>query len=190
MKQYKFDDIKLQLLKREDITSEYVSWLNDKEVNRYLMMRYQVPITLEDVINFVESCNAAKRPHWGIFYKGRHIGNVTCSNLNLNDLSADISFLIGNKTFWKKGIAFIAVANVMDFLFKELGLHRVSAGVCEENEGSMNLLRKLGFTQEACFREAALIDGKYLDDLKFGILNCEWTGQGITYPKCYVEKFL
>jgi len=40
--------------------------------------------------------------------------------------------------------------------------------------GMIKLARKLGFQQEACFRKARIVDGKYYDGLGFGILREEW----------------
>jgi putative hydrolase of HD superfamily len=43
----------------------------------------------------------------------------------------------------------------------------------------MRLAEKLGFLQEACYRQARIVEGKYYDSVGYGILRTEWN---LTYP--------
>jgi len=175
--------IYLRSLEKADVTDKYVAWLNDSDVNRYLPIRHAAPLSIDDVIDFVEECKLQKRPHWGIFHKDQHIGNVSCSMHNLRNRLIDISFLIGEKALWGKGICTNAVANILDYLFADQSFHRVQGGVCSANRSSIRIFQKLGFTQEACFREAVLLEGEYADDLKFGMLADEWLSCNYEYIK-------
>ena len=47
------------------------------------------------------------------------------------------------------------------------------------NAGMMRLAEKLGFTQEARFRKARIVDGVHHDGLGYGILREEWEAR---YP--------
>ena len=168
------DTFYLAPLRKEDVAERYVSWLNDPEINRYLEIRHAVPITQEDVIAFVEKCLFDRRPHWGIFDGKKHIGNVSCSAYDLRSRWIDISFLLGEKDYWGKGICTDAIASVLDYLFNEQLFHKVCGGTYSINKGSIRIFEKLGFAQEACFREQALLDGGYVDVFKFGLLKKDW----------------
>jgi len=174
-------NIYLRPLKNNDVSEKYVSWLNDPDVNRYLDVRHSTPESMNDVARFVKNCQANKRPHWGIFLKEQHIGNISCSLYNLLYRWIDISFLIGEKSLWGNGICTNAVASVIDYLFKDQVFHRIQGGACSLNKVSIHMFNKLGFRQEACFRDAALLEGKYVDDLKYGILADEWLHYNFNY---------
>ena len=179
--------IYLRPLEKADVTDRYVAWLNDPEIYRYLTIRYNVPLSRQDVAAFVENCAQVRRPHWGIFYDDRHIGNISCSLYDLNARWIDISFLLGEKGFWGQGITTNAVASVLDYLFFEQDFHRVQGGVCSGHDRSIQVFQKLGFRQESCLVEASVIDGEYEDDLKFGILKREWEARPFKGPRYKVH---
>lgn len=76
---------------------------------------------------------------------------------------------------WGRGIGTEALGLWTEWLF---GNHpqivRLDMRTWSGNIGLIRLAKKLGFTQEACFRNARLVDGKYFDGLGFGILRSEW----------------
>ena len=73
-----------------------------------------------------------------------------------------------------QGYASEAVKAVVDYLFLTLKKHRITASVDPENQKSINLLKKLGFRQEAHFIKGILIRGEWCDDVVFAILDEEW----------------
>lgn len=72
------------------------------------------------------------------------------------------------------GFAFEAVKAVIDYLFLDLKKHRITASVDPDNQKSINLLKKLGFRQEAHFIKSFLIRGVWCDDVVFAILEETW----------------
>ena len=59
--------------------------------------------------------------------------------------------------------------------FEQLNLHRITAeDVIESNNASQKMLSRLGFAKEGCHREAAFINGEYLDTYDYAILESEW----------------
>ena len=65
----------LKQLELDDISDQYLSWLNDSQINKYLEIRHKVPLKRKDVIEYVSTCNNKHRYHWGIIYDKKHIGN-------------------------------------------------------------------------------------------------------------------
>ena len=53
-------------------------------------------------------------------------------------------------------------------------LRRLDLRTWSGNTGMVALAHKLGFTQEARFRQARAFDGKVFDGLGFGVLRSEW----------------
>ncbi len=66
------------------------------------------------------------------------------------------------------------VSLILEYGFDELRLNRVQAETFETNDASRGLLESLGFSQEGRFREAAFVDGEYVDVLRYGLLADEW----------------
>jgi aminoglycoside 6'-N-acetyltransferase len=63
-----------------------------------------------------------------------------------------------------------AVARLLDHLFTDRGLHKVSAECDARNEASARLLMRIGFSREGRRRSHTWITGEWTDDLEFGML--------------------
>ena len=76
---------------------------------------------------------------------------------------------------WGQGVGQEALGLWIEFLFKNRPeLVRLDMRTWSGNQGLMRLAEKLGFKQEACFRMARVVDGRYFDGLGYGILRSEW----------------
>jgi RimJ/RimL family protein N-acetyltransferase len=53
---------------------------------------------------------------------------------------------------------------------RQLGLTRIELTVHADNVGAIKLYKSVGFQQEGVLRDAALIDGVYIDSLVMGII--------------------
>ncbi len=73
-----------------------------------------------------------------------------------------------------RGYASEAVRAMFDFVFGQVGSHRVHASVDPRNLASMAMLRALGMRQEAHRRESLWFKGEWVDDVIFALLDHEW----------------
>ena len=123
------DRIYLRRLTEDDASEDYVRWMNDPEVNQYLESRFCTH-TIESTKAFIRSVTNDNNYQFGIFIKetGKHIGNIKIGSINHYHRYADIGFLIGEKTYWGKGIATEAIKLATDFAFKSLKLHKLWGG--------------------------------------------------------------
>jgi ribosomal-protein-alanine N-acetyltransferase len=69
---------------------------------------------------------------------------------------AEIGYLL-SQAWWGRGVMPEAVSAALEFGFTRLGLHSVQADIDPANNASRRLLEKLGFVQEALFRESFYI---------------------------------
>lgn len=76
--------------------------------------------------------------------------------------------------FRGQGYASEAIRAVVDLAFEEFRLHRVYCRTNARNIGAAALMKRLGFRLEAHFREHALYQGEWFDELHFAILDREW----------------
>ena len=76
-----------------------------------------------------------------------------------------------------RGLGTEAVVGLLDYLFRHLHKHRVSASVDPRNERSLRLLRRVGMRQEAHFLQSLHFKGEWADDTVFAILASEWSAR-------------
>jgi len=75
----------------------------------------------------------------------------------------------GSREHWRKGYAFEAFFLLLRFFFNELRYQKATIYVSEVNEPSIELNRKLGFSEEGRLRRMIFMKGRYFDDLVFGM---------------------
>ena len=88
----------------KDISKEYLSWLSDKEINRFLEVRfteYSEALAKE----YVKSCIQSPNIYFLkiVSSKGDFIGTCTIT-YNENHRTAEIGLMLGDKDFHSKGI--------------------------------------------------------------------------------------
>ena len=144
----------LKELKSSDVTQQYVDWLNDPDVNKYLESRF----TYQDnkkVTEFVKACQYSEVCFlFGIFIEDgtRHIGNIKIGPINTHHNYAAIGLVIGDKDSWGKGFASKAISMITEFSFKQLKLVKIMAGCYGANIGSKKAFEKSGYRVEGFFR--------------------------------------
>ncbi|TKA32072.1 hypothetical protein B0A50_01319 [Salinomyces thailandicus] len=74
-----------------------------------------------------------------------------------------------------KGYGSEAIRWVLRWAFMAAGMHRVSIGAFEYNTGAIRLYEKLGFKKEGCIRENFWHEGRFWNDVHFGMLASEWS---------------
>jgi len=89
----------------------------------------------------------------------------TCQLLNISPVhrSADLQIRIGETAFRGIGFGTSAVRQLLAYAFGELGLHRVALTVRADNLRAIRSYERCGFLREGLLRDAALIEGKYVD---------------------------
>ncbi|MEE8425010.1 MAG: GNAT family protein [Elusimicrobiota bacterium] len=62
---------------------------------------------------------------------------------------------------------------VIDFAFRKLGCHRISARLDPANRSFRRVLKKLGFRYEGCLRDDQRLNGRWVDQECWGLLKSE-----------------
>ncbi len=163
----------LREVRASDVTDAYHAWMNDPEVTRFLEIRF-VPHSKEDIAAYVER---SRHDRTNVFLAivrredGAHIGNVRLGAINWIHRTAELALVIGEKSAWGRGYATETIALVVDYGFRVLNLHKVSAGCYGPNEGSIRAFLKAGFTEEARRPQHFFSNGRYVDHVWLGIVN-------------------
>ena len=79
------------------MTESYVGWLNDYEVTKFTEQKY-FKHTFESTKSFVnQKYDSENDLLFGIFFDSTHIGNIKLGPIKFNNLSAEVSYIIGEK---------------------------------------------------------------------------------------------
>jgi ribosomal-protein-alanine N-acetyltransferase len=161
----------LKPLNMEHLTEDYVGWLNDEEVYRYLETggNYNKEM-LEDYLKAVVKKDIY---FWAIHIKENdlHIGNVKIDPINCRHGWAEYGIMMGKKSEWGKGYAKEATLKVIDFCFNKLQIRKITLGVVADNISAVSLYRILGFNQEGLYKKQGLYANKYCDIIRMALFN-------------------
>lgn len=147
--------IYLQSIEEDDVSDEYVKWLNDPIINQYLETRHSTQ-DLQSILAYVLHIQAVPNEHlFTIRLKenNKHVGNIKVGNINTYYNIAEISLFIGDKTVWGKGIATQAIQLISSFSIKKLKLRKLSAGAYEQNVASTKAFLNAGYTRDGVLRD-------------------------------------
>lgn len=104
-------------------------------------------------------------------------GLIGFVRLELNGVQAAKLGGAGAADYWGRGYAFDAARTMMDFGFRELKLHRISAAMGPDNAASIALVRRLGMAYEGRIRDHVYTNGQWRDSLLYSVLAHEWKSQ-------------
>lgn len=140
------------------MTSAYLGWLNDPEVNRFLCTG-RFPVFRDRVKNL----NSNDCIFYAVFFENTFIGTCSINRIDLLNRNCQIGYMIGNKDYWGRGVATEIIGLMVDYALNRLGCHTVEAGVVEGNVGSIKALEKNGFAECGVRPEVFLLDGEWLN---------------------------
>lgn len=101
------------------------------------------------------------------------VGMVSLKWTDATASQAELRFLF-NPTVRRQGYPSEVLRKGLDLAFDELGFHRVFARCGAKSQSSAKLLKELGMRLEAHYREHALFQGEWDEELHFAILDREW----------------
>jgi len=151
--------------------------LSDEEVTRFYDDEAftEVGQAREQIEAWARSFDAKRSVRWGIAQKTDDAVVGTCGYYGFHTWNSrgSIGYELA-RAYWRQGIMTEALAAIVGFGFREIGLNRIQAVVMPGNVGSERLLEKLGFRREGLLREYENWGNKgYVDVNMFSLLRCE-----------------
>jgi [ribosomal protein S5]-alanine N-acetyltransferase len=155
----------------EHLSWDYVGWLNDPEVYKYLETRGGYSI--EKLKEFLSEVEKKDILFWGIHLKDslRHLGNIKIDPVNTRHGTAEYGIMMGEKSEWGKGYAKEASVIIINHCFNMLGLRKITLGVITNNVAAVQLYKKIGFITEGVLKNQSIYDGVYCDTYRMSIFN-------------------
>lgn len=165
-------DITLRKFTAADIPNK-VRWINDKSNNKYL--HYELPLEIEKTQCWFEAIrNRTDRYDAVIEVDGIPVGVIGLLNIDSANLKAEYYITLGETSYKRKGISYIASKQLLKHAFEVFGVNKVYLNVDANNIAACNLYEKLGFRCEGIFKEDMMHCGKMIDRKRYAILKKEW----------------
>lgn len=156
------------------LSQDYVDWLNDEEVYRYLETggNYTIEM-LKKYLSDVEKNNIY---FWAIHTTegALHLGNIKIDPINKRHGLAEYGIMMGRKSECRKGYAEEATTAIIKFCFSSLNIRKLTLGVVADNVSAFNLYQKSGFNIEGVYKKHGKYQGKYCDIMRMALFNSNY----------------
>ena len=163
-------DLTIKILEEENVGKHYLDWFLDTEVVRYSDNQYR-KFTIDGQRKYIIDC--LLNPDidlYGIFDDNRHIGNISISGLSSVHKKGEISYIVGDRKYWKKGVGSFAVIEITKKAINIYKLNKLFAGLVDANISSKRVLEKNGFILEGTRIKHLFYNGKFYNQLDYGLL--------------------
>lgn len=136
--------------------------------------------SLEDTKQQLEWYDKNWKEGTGIFWKvvdkksRENVGVISVYNYKPEHKKAELGYWLLPK-FWRQGITSEVLKPVIDYWKKDKHLHRLEAFIETENEASIRLLQKAGFTLEGTMRDCEIKFGKYISLHIYSLIFTDFT---------------
>lgn len=158
----------------EDDTDLIVKWRNQENVRSYFI--YQADFTREGHLYWLHEIVEKGRAAQMMICEAdtdTPVGSVYIRDIDHTHHKGEYGIFIGEESARGKGIGTMAAKLMIEYGFKELGLHRIYLRVLAGNEQAVRSYEKAGFVKEGYLKGDAYINGKYTDIVWMAIVNEE-----------------
>lgn len=167
-----FPDLKTGRLVLRGLTVEDAEAMHRLRSNREVMRLTDRPLTrsIDEAESLIESVLESQRQRnaimWAMSLHGNPlmIGCICLIRMEPDHHRAEVGYLLDPK-FHRLGFMSEALSEVVEFGFRELEFHKITASTHPQNQPSIGLLRKHGFVEEALFRQHYFWNGQFLDSV-------------------------
>jgi RimJ/RimL family protein N-acetyltransferase len=104
------------------------------------------------------------------------IGNIGLWGAHPKDRCATLGIALG-RAHIGRGYGTDATRVIVDYGFREMGLHRIQLSVAPFNPAGIRAYEKAGFVEEGRHRESVLHDGHWYDQVLMSILDHQWAAR-------------
>mgnify|MGYP000047004085 CR=1 FL=1 len=165
------DDFYLKKVTDKDCNKNYLKWLDDKKINKYLEIRFKKQ-SIKSIKNFVKKINIDNTIIlFGIFIKKKHVGNIKI-DINWDHNYAILGYLIGDSNYHHKNITTRSIKVCTNLCFKFLKLRFCLASTYDTNVGSRKVLEKNGFKQVSKIKKMYKINNTtFADEITYKLDN-------------------
>ncbi len=123
-------------------------------------------------LKFEEWRSKGEAVQWCAFSKvdGRYVGLFTIKEIDQKNSRGELGYSI-MKDLWGMGYGTEGSREVLKFGFQHVDFHSIFAMILPYNTPSQRIVKRLGFEQEAHFKQIHFYQNVFYDVLQFSIIN-------------------
>lgn len=149
-------------------------WFSDYEVVKYSLTRFLAPMSLAEVEERIKVEYKTTKTDYtvGIVDTStkRLIGYAGLTGISAQNKSAEYFIMIGERSYWSKGIGTQVTKQIVEYGFNKLQLHRIQLTVSDVNPAGVKAYKNAGFVEEGVMRDASFRDGKFHNKIMMAII--------------------
>lgn len=175
----KIEDITLRAIEETDLPL-LLTMINDAEIENSIS-GYTFPLSYKQQKDWFENLSANKNELRVIIdLKNRGaIGTAILSDIDWKNRNAEFHFkIISDENVRGCGYGTKAAKALLDYAFKQLGLHCIFMNVLDYNKASQRVAEKCGFKKEGILRKRVFKNGDYHDIVSWSLLEHEFKLSG------------
>jgi [ribosomal protein S5]-alanine N-acetyltransferase len=185
--QIETDRLILRKVKLSEAPIIFENWLSDERVMNNLIKgaHQNVAETIARVKEIVSGYDSMEFCYWGIELKadGTLIGAIDFYNFDVATENSEVGYAIGYD-WWNQGYGTEALKAVLEFGFKHMNIHKISAAHNTDNEASGKIMRKAGMVKEGVIRHMIRNSrNQYKDCAVYGLLQEEYDSTATSIHK-------
>lgn len=170
--------VALRPVRREELPTLY-AWRQDLDLLAWTDTEPWVALSYEDWSKQRDERTSANVAFFGIqeglAQNGRLIGTCELWGIDQYNRNAHIGIKLAVESDRGKGYGREALALLVNYAFAQRGLHRVQLETFTHNTAMRRCAEDVGFREEGRLRESGWSDGRFNDDVIYGLLAAEWS---------------
>lgn len=151
----------------------FCRWFADMEVIRYLT-NFSPPSLKQEEEWFDNMVRNERIIYWGIFVDEAFVGGTSIAGINWQHRHGTGGTIIGDTSYWRRGVGSEAMRLRTDYAFHELGFEKMKSEAFAENWGSRRSLELAGYRAVGTEQREIYRDGRWHDIVLYEILREEW----------------
>jgi [ribosomal protein S5]-alanine N-acetyltransferase len=172
------DRLILEKFQLTDTQAAFDHWLSDERVsdNRVSAAHQSVSQTEKRLTKIVSDYKNEEFCYWAIKLKGSAelIGEIDLYDIDKVTGNCEVSYSLGCE-WWNKGYGTETLSAIVEFGFRHMNLHKISAAHNTDNPASGRIMSKAGMVQEGTIRDMIRNSkDQYKDCSVYGILQEEY----------------
>ena len=171
------DGIELRQFEPRDADAVFAAVGRNREYLGQWLPWVEQTHTADDIRQFIARAKAqfeaGQGPNSGIWLNDELVGAIGCHAIDGANRSCSLGYWIeaGRQG---KGTITRCCLKLLDYLFDDMGLHRVEIRCGTGNTRSCGIPRRLGFTREGVLRESEWVNDRWVDLEVWALLVEDW----------------
>ena len=160
--------IQLKKITKSDLKL-LIEWRNSNKIFLYNTQYFLLNLKMQmEWFNSLQ--NDSSRKMFMILHENVKIGICGLIDIDYKNKNANIAIIIGKTQLHTKGLGTMALSNLLNYGFKQIGLHRIGADVIEYNKTSIRLFEKSKFKIDAIQRDVIWRNNRWWNMYSMSIL--------------------